>query len=121
MYTYKRINDVEFDHVFTITDDGSIVDGPSNLYAPDFHECTILSDAWTEFSYGYTGQYGVASPMHNSEFVGGRLERDILDTPGTYVAVVCYWEPTEEDEEDPEFDADNYDGIEGWAVLRLKD
>jgi hypothetical protein len=52
--------------------------------------------------------------MHNSEFIGGGLERDLLSEPGVYVTVVAGWTPGEED--DPE------EGtiLEGWAILKLK-
>jgi len=113
---------MEFDHVITVTESGDVIHGPADVYAPDYWgdsatgKCGIAeasqAELWEEFSYGYTGQYGVANPMHDSEFIGGNLAKDILATPGTYVAVVCYWEP-EEDEEDYE--------SEGWAILRLRD
>lgn len=45
--------------------------------------------------------------MHNSEYIGGGMERDILSTPGYYVALVCYYFP-EEEGGDME--------SEGWAV-----
>lgn len=47
--------------------------------------------------------------MHASEYIGGKLARDILATPGLYVAVVSY--ATLEDD-DPEPD----DSIAGWAI-----
>lgn len=103
---------MEFDHVIQIHEDGSITDR-NDLYAPDLMDEAIDSDDWEFFSTGYTGQYGYNGPiMHNSEFIGGGLERDILSTPGVYVAVVASWTPGEED--DPE------EGIilEGWAILR---
>lgn len=42
------------------------------------------------FMHGYTGQYGSTGRsfiMHASEFVGGKMARDILSTPGYYVVV----------------------------------
>jgi hypothetical protein len=47
--------------------------------------------------------------MHNSEFIGGGLERLILETPGYYVAVYCTWTPEDDADEDE-------DTVEGWAV-----
>lgn len=47
----------------------------------------VDGDGW-ELMTGYTGQYGYTGPMmHASEFVGGRLARDILATPGLYAVV----------------------------------
>lgn len=113
---------MEFDHVIQVLDNGTVVDGPPGIYAPEFHNDELsgyfrngVADVWEQFSAGYTGQYGVATPMHDSEFIGGRLERDIIDTPGTYAAVVCYWDCTCESE----VGECNEDHAEGWAVARL--
>ena len=65
-----------------------------------------------ELMNGYSGQDRYAGPiMHNSEFIGGQMERDILETPGIYVALVCYWPDAEESDEDETY-------AEGWAVAR---
>lgn len=96
----------EFDHVFTVTPAGTVVDGPGGIYAPEYYVDTTadeLAPDWEALT-GYTGQHGYSGPhMHASEFIGGRLARDILETP--VVAVL----PDDEDE-DPE--------PAGWAVLR---
>ena len=117
----RDLNDImEFDHVVTVHEDGTVTDGPDDVYAPEFHDGELTDPKWTEFSHGYTGQYGVASPMHNSEFIGGLLADDIRETPGTYVAVVCYWSCDDECERD-EYGECREDHAEGWAVMRLKD
>lgn len=85
----------EFDHVFTVTPDGAVVDGPAGIYAPEcYHdESTDIDLAGAEREWdaltGYTGQYSYSGAvMHSSESLGGRLARDILETPGAYVVVV---------------------------------
>src|SRR5689334_24718518 len=103
------LNDrMQFGHVIRVHDDGSITD-PANVYAPetvvaldddgqmigsdDLDGVDVLisgTDGW-RFMHGYTGQYGSSGRsfiMHPSEFIGGRMERDILSTPGYYAAVV---------------------------------
>ena len=108
--------DVDFDHVFTVTDTGEIVDGPAGVYAPDvWHdddEDVIVSsrERWSALT-GYTGQYGYnGAVLHASEYFGGGLARDVLATPGTYVVVVVSVLP---DDDDPEPEP------AGWTVLRL--
>lgn len=106
---------VEFDCPFIIGEDGSMADAPRNVYAPDLYGCsggTETVEGWTLLS-GYTWQYGYSGPiMHNSEHIGGCLADDILSTPGTYVAMACYW-PDDEESNDDECYA------EGWAIARL--
>ena len=69
------------------------------------HERELSTDKW-ELLDGYSGQDRYSGPiMHASEYVGGRMERDILATPGVYVALVDYCL----DDSDPE----------GWAVARM--
>lgn len=102
---------MEFDHVIQVHADGSITDAPNNLYAPDLYDGELQGDGWEFFTTGYSGQYGYNGPiMHNSEYIGGGLERDILAQPGYYVSVVCYWTPEDESDEAAE------NAIEGWAV-----
>lgn len=120
MRTYAKVNDVEFDHVFEVTADGKVVDGPESLYAPDVwnvegqrhpNDITIEAargDRW-EALHGYTGQYSYnGAVMHPSEYIGGGIERDILAAPGVYVVV----EVREEDGQYPDGDPI------GWVVLR---
>jgi hypothetical protein len=89
---YLALSDLmEFDHPITVTDDGRVTDGPANLYAPNLYDDDLDSDSW-ELLNGYSGQDRYAGPiMHPSEFIGGGMARDILDTPGTYVAVAAYY------------------------------
>lgn len=55
------------------------------------------SDAW-ELLTGYTGQHGYrGAVMHASEFIGGRMALDILNTPGIYVALAVECEPSDDD------------------------
>lgn len=100
------LNDVmEFDHVIRVHEDGTVTDAPS-VYAPEFYleadDDGQISDESEEIARdgleingwsllrGYTGQYSYSGPiMHASEFIGGKLARDILETPGYYVALVA--------------------------------
>lgn len=74
---------------------------------------------------GYTGQYGYNGPhMHPSEYVGGALARDILDTPGLYVCVVVDYGPCADDADrsvEPCAGCVSGSGcesaVDGWAVL----
>lgn len=109
---------MEFDCPVEVKDNGRVLPR-HDLYAPDLLDEQISSDEWEFFSTGYTGQYGYNGPiMHNSEFIGGRLETDILSNPGIYVVVAAYWSP---DETEPPY-ADNAESeIEGWAVLKMRE
>jgi hypothetical protein len=101
---------METDHVVQVHADGTVTDGPAGLYAPGLVDDELDSSHWEFFSTGYTGQYGYAGPiMHDSEFIGGRLARDILAEPGIYVAVAACYLPDDNDEEIT---------YEGWAVAR---
>lgn len=101
------LNDLmEFDHVIHVHDDGTITDGPPGVYAPNLYDDEIDDESWSLLD-GYSGQDRYAGPvMHNSEFIGGRMEEDIRAQPGLYVAIVAYWPTDDEDE----------DNVEGWAV-----
>lgn len=108
MAIYSLNDQMQFDHVIRITEDGTVEDAPGE-YAPEVVvECAeddcgsitreaeaamiahVEAQGW-ELMTGYTGQYSYSGPiMHNSEFVGGRMETDIRETPGLYVVV----EPT---------------------------
>lgn len=101
---------MEFDHVISVDPSGEVKDGFTGIYAPELmhveggqspNDVEGVGD-W-ELLTGYTGQYGYnGAVMHASEFIGGRLERDILSRPGLYVACVvnCY------DDDEPA----------GWAI-----
>jgi hypothetical protein len=61
---------------------------------------------------GCTGQYGYNGPiMHESEYVGGGMERRILETPGYYVCCAVY----DQDDEDGDYEAF------GWVCLYRED
>jgi hypothetical protein len=68
-----------------------VTDAGTDVYAPTLYDDELDSDRW-ELLDGYSGQYGYSGPvMHPSEFIGGGMARDILATPGTYVAVAAYY------------------------------
>jgi hypothetical protein len=101
---------MEFDLPVEVLTGGSII-VRADLDGPYMLEEKLDSDKWRFFTYGYTGQYGTNGPtMHDSEYIGGRLERDILATPGIYVAIVAHWN-VDEDE----------DNAEGWAIVTLNE
>lgn len=104
--TERSLNDImEIDHVIVVGPDGTITDAPDGreYWAPSLYDSELDSADWSLMN-GYSGQYGYAGPiMHNSEYIGGGLERDIRATPGVYVALV------NTDSDDPE-------RSEGWAV-----
>lgn len=101
--TAENLNSVmEFDHVIRVNADGTVTDRVED--APYFDEalrCYLtdpetwlwetevnLPEGW-HLMNGYSGQHGYSGPeMHVSEFIGGRMARDILETPGDYVALV---------------------------------
>ena len=124
----KPLNDLmEFDHVIRVNEDGSVSDD-FVAYAPEVYPAyhadgsDYVSDGW-ELMRGYTGQYGCAGSahMHNSEFIGGRMERDILGTPGFYCAVILDW-PCDTKYGCPDLDQENTgdscdaDHSEGWVI-----
>jgi hypothetical protein len=102
---------MEFDHVIEVRADGSIIER-SDLYAPSLFEGELDNDDWSLLD-GYSGQYSYSGPvMHDSEYIGGRMERDIRETPGVYVAVVNYYEDDDT--------AANETDSEGWAVAYIE-
>ena len=108
---------MDFHHVIQVHDDGTL-SAPADVYAPECY--------WNEYGDGqhiergtgwqlldgYSGQHGYPGPiMHESESIGGRMARDILATPGLYVAVVC------DDLSDMDPDDDDAETTPaGWAV-----
>lgn len=90
-----NLNDrMEFDHCIEVMADGAVIDR-TDLYSPEVYE-DYVSEGWTLLT-GFTQQYGYNGPhMHDSEYVGGALERHILSTPGIYVVTVA----TDSDGED---------------------
>lgn len=102
------LNDImEIDHVVQVHPDGTVTDAPPDApMAPELYDAQLSGKGWSLMSYGYTGQYGYKGPvMHDSEYIGGRLARDILSEPGLYVAIV-----------DRRSDDGDMDSEEGWAV-----
>jgi hypothetical protein len=101
--TEENLNSVmEFDHVIRVNADGTVTDRVEGApYFDDALTCYLtdpetyhweteinLPDGWTLMN-GYSGQYSYSGPeMHQSEYIGGRMARDILETPGDYVALI---------------------------------
>jgi hypothetical protein len=104
-----KLNSImDFDHVIEVTESGRIIDR-DDLYAPSLLDDELDTDGWALLD-GYSGQDSYSGPvMNNAEFIGGRMEDDIRSTPGIYVAIVAYWSPEEEDEDEDLL-------AEGWAV-----
>lgn len=92
-----NLNDqMEFDHVVHVDVAGNVTDA-TDVYAPSLFDGALEGTAWTLMD-GYSGQQGYSGPlMHQSEFVGGGMETDILANPGFYVTLVNY----NSDEEEP--------------------
>lgn len=104
----RTLDDImEFGHLIKVNEDGSIDDNVWYVHTPeviyvdtdedgsilDEHEKALIEEqereGWRFYTTGYSGQYLYHGPiMHQSEFIGGRLERDIREEPGYYVAVV---------------------------------
>lgn len=92
----KSLNEtMSFDHVVRVLEDGTVVDGRGpymevSMYKGDdgqWHDEFSLPEGWALMT-GYSGQQSYSGPvMHSSEFIGGGMERDILGTPGLYVAM----------------------------------
>lgn len=121
----KSLNEImEFDHVVEVHADGTVTHADVSPYMEvsmylgddgEWHDNFQLPEGWALMT-GYSGQYSYSGPvMHDSEFIGGGMERDILETPGLYVAMVveCDCGYTEEFCE-PEVGCDCEP--EGWVV-----
>lgn len=100
--TEENLNSVmEFGHVIRVAADGTVTEPKGTPYFDEalrsyltdpegwvWEDEINLPEGWTLMN-GYSGQQGYAGPiMHSSEFIGGRMARDILETPGDYVALV---------------------------------
>lgn len=91
----KPLNELmEFDHIVEVHKDGTVTDADS---VRGYFDLNVASDGTDEFDMsegwellsGFTGQYSYNGPvMHPSEFIGGGMERYILEHPGYYVALV---------------------------------
>lgn len=97
--TPETLNSVmEFDHIIRVAEDGTVSDTDMSVGSTEaYFDLNVDSNGNDEFEMsagwtllqGYTGQHGYNGPvMHPSEFIGGRMARDILSTPGYYVALV---------------------------------
>lgn len=115
---------VEFDSPFRIEEDGTLTRPLPDVFAPEVwhvegerHPNDVeIPDGWTAWSVGYTGQYSYnGAVMHSSEYIGGRMARDLLEDPGTYV--VCSVEVHPEDAYEGEGDDP---APAGWIVLKAK-
>lgn len=84
----KTLSDImDFDLVVRVHPDGSVTEVPE-IYAPTLFDDALDSDDWTLLD-GFSGQYRYSGPlMHQSEYIGGGLERHILSHPGLYVSLV---------------------------------
>lgn len=103
---------MEFDHVIRITEDGEIAEGVKDVYAPNLHNNELDDESWTLMD-GYSRQDSYSGPvMHDSEYIGGQMARDILDNPGYYVAIVSFYDGDSEEDDQV---------MEGWAVASKSD
>lgn len=108
----ETLNDVmEFDHVVLSDGRGNVrrtgVDAPAldGLHVADMW----LDEGW-ELLDGFSGQHGYGGPvMHESEFIGGGMERHVRANAGLYVSLIVWDDP------DPEWPEEG-DQIVGWAV-----
>jgi len=100
------LNDrMEFDCVIEVLADGTVVDR-HDVWEPELHDGEV-EGGWRLLN-GFSGQDGYSGPiMHQSEFIGGWMERHILANPGIYVALVDY--PLDDSEPD------------GWAVAEKEE
>jgi hypothetical protein len=101
-----NLNDhMQFDHVIQVDADHNVSDAPDDVWPPEIDDGDrVEQDGGWSLMNGFSGQYLYSGPtMHSSEYIGGNLERAILECPGYYVAVVV---PDRDGGEEPE----------GWAV-----
>ena len=125
--TAENLNSVmEFEHVIRVAADGTVTDSPYSVGSRDaYFDLNVTADGVDEFDMsegwellkGFTGQHGYNGPvMHSSEYIGGGMARDILETPGDYVAL----EVSGRCEYDGSTDCDVETGCDcepaGWAV-----
>jgi hypothetical protein len=103
-----RLTDImDFDHVIEVHEDGSITHRP-DIFAPALHDGELEGDEW-ELLDGFSGQDRYSGPiMHQSEVIGGGMERFIRENPGIYVSLVDY--PIDDEDSEPD----------GWAVAVKK-
>jgi hypothetical protein len=97
----ETIQALAFGTVFTVTEDGTVTT-ETDIYAPevfnsDTSDVDIISNDWEALT-GMTGQHGYnGAVMHPSEFIGAGIARLLVESPGTFAAVVvnslCECEP----------------------------
>ena len=100
--------------------DAGTSEGPYVLGDPRPHSGPLVSNSdqelqrqarssgWDGLLQGFTGQYGYNGPvMHASEFIGGGIERYILENPGWYCAVVV---------NAPDDDGTYSSEVAGWSI-----
>ncbi len=108
---------MEFDVVIEVHPDCTVSERP-DLYAPELNDDELSPSGWTLLD-GYSGQDRYSGPiMHPSEYIGGRMARDILSTPGVYVSLVAYYTTGPDGEP---LDDDEGNVVDGWAVARRDD
>jgi hypothetical protein len=82
---------MDFDVVVHVDHNGVVT--PTDVYGPEMVDEEIEESSGWRLLDGFSGQYGYSGPiMHNSEFIGGDLERYILENPGYYVCLVSDYE-----------------------------
>jgi hypothetical protein len=102
---------MEFDCPVRIHPDGNVTVA-DDAWAPELHDGQLADHGWILLD-GYSGQYGYSGPiMHPSEYIGGRMARDILARPGLYVTLVAEYSC----EECLTRDDCQEDHWQGWAV-----
>lgn len=86
LISMSTLNDLmEIDHVIQVHEDGTITDAPEGVWAPSLYDGEVDDARWVLMK-GYSGQYSYSGPiMHDSEYIGGRMEEDIREAPGFYV------------------------------------
>lgn len=87
--TTPTLSDImDFDHVIEIRHDGAIVDR-ADVWAPELCDGELPYGSDWHLLDGFSGQYRYSGPMmHQSEYVGGGMERYIRENPAIYVALV---------------------------------
>lgn len=113
--TPGELNDfVEFDSPFQVhgaewmVSKGLGIWSPSVYWNNEIDDYEVEPEEWEPVS-GYSGQCSYSGPiMHPSEYFGGGMAEDILESPGIYVITEV-------------IDLDDGDNLIGWMLLRLKD
>lgn len=117
--------ETEMDSTFSIDENGSVVDSPNSVYAPEvysYEDGTIEGINGWEPVTGFSGQYGYSGPlMHPSEVMGGsNMEKYVRENPGTYALVQPsngdYTPMAEDDEDYNDYGDDMF--VDGWMLLK---